>query len=58
MLRAAVKAETELGLQAKRVMAAGELVSDDIIVGLSPKLDMNSPRCFTNNLFTSSISRN
>jgi adenylate kinase len=34
MLRAAVKAGTELGLQAKAVMAAGELVSDDIIIGL------------------------
>jgi adenylate kinase len=34
MLRAAVKAETELGLQAKQVMEAGGLVSDDIIVGL------------------------
>tara|TARA_R110001599_G_scaffold353870_1_gene601281 strand:- start:67019 stop:67666 length:648 start_codon:yes stop_codon:yes gene_type:complete len=34
MLRAAVKAETELGLQAKSVMDAGGLVSDDIIIGL------------------------
>ena len=34
MLRAAVKAGTELGLQAKAVMDAGELVSDDIIIGL------------------------
>jgi adenylate kinase len=34
MLRAAVKAETELGLQAKTVMDAGGLVSDDIIIGL------------------------
>jgi adenylate kinase len=34
MLRAAVKAGTELGLQAKQVMAAGELVSDDLIIGL------------------------
>ena len=34
MLRAAVKAETELGLQAKKVMDAGGLVSDDIIIGL------------------------
>jgi len=34
MLRAAVKAETELGLKAKAVMASGELVSDDIIIGL------------------------
>jgi adenylate kinase len=34
MLRAAVKAGTELGLQAKKVMDAGGLVSDDIILGL------------------------
>ena len=34
MLRAAVKAETELGVQAKQVMDAGGLVSDDIIIGL------------------------
>lgn len=34
MLRAAVKAESELGLQAKKVMDAGGLVSDDIIIGL------------------------
>lgn len=31
MLRAAVKAETEVGLRAKAVMDAGELVSDDIV---------------------------
>jgi adenylate kinase len=34
MLRAAVKAGTPLGLAAKRAMDAGELVSDEIIVGL------------------------
>lgn len=34
MLRAAVKAKTELGLKAKTVMDAGGLVSDDIIIGL------------------------
>ncbi|WP_223477846.1 adenylate kinase [Oricola indica] len=31
MLRAAVKAETEVGLRAKAVMEAGELVSDEIV---------------------------
>ncbi len=34
MLRAAVKAGTELGLQAKQVMDAGGLVSDALIIGL------------------------
>jgi adenylate kinase len=34
MLRAAVKAGTPLGLAAKKVMDAGHLVSDDIIIGL------------------------
>ncbi|WCN08455.1 adenylate kinase [Marinomonas mediterranea] len=34
MLRAAVKAGTELGIKAKAVMDAGQLVSDDIIIGL------------------------
>ncbi len=34
MLRAAVKAGTELGVAAKKVMDEGGLVSDDIIIGL------------------------
>lgn len=34
MLRAAVKAGTELGLAAKKIMDAGGLVSDEIIIGL------------------------
>ena len=34
MLRAAVKAGTPLGVAAKKVMDRGELVSDDIIIGL------------------------
>jgi adenylate kinase len=34
MLRAAIKAGTELGMAAKKVMDAGGLVSDDIIIGL------------------------
>lgn len=34
MLRAAVKAGTELGVAAKKVMDAGGLVSDDLIIGL------------------------
>jgi adenylate kinase len=34
MLRAAIKAGTPLGKQAKAVMDAGQLVSDDLIIGL------------------------
>jgi adenylate kinase len=34
MLRAAVKAGTEVGLKAKALMEKGELVSDDIVVGI------------------------
>ncbi len=34
MLRAAIKAGTELGKKAKAVMDAGQLVSDDLIIGL------------------------
>ncbi|MEN8778271.1 MAG: adenylate kinase [Glaciecola sp.] len=34
MLRSAIKAGTEMGLAAKKVMDAGQLVSDDIIIGL------------------------
>ena len=35
LLRAAVKAETELGLKAKAAMDAGELVTDEIVIGLT-----------------------
>ena len=34
MLRAAVKAGTPLGIQAKKIMDSGALVSDDLIIGL------------------------
>lgn len=34
MLRAAVKAGTEYGLKAKAAMDAGDLVSDDIVIGI------------------------
>jgi len=44
MLRAAVKAGTPLGVAAKKVMDAGQLVSDDIIVGLV-KERLKQPDC-------------
>jgi adenylate kinase len=34
MLRAAVKEESDLGLKAAEIMAAGELVPDDIMIGI------------------------
>lgn len=40
MLRAAVKAGTEIGMKAKAVMDAGDLVSDEIVIGVvSERLD-------------------
>ena len=44
MLRAAVKAGTSLGLQAKAVMDAGALVSDDLIINLV-KERITQPDC-------------
>ena len=44
MLRAAVAAGTEVGKKAKAVMEAGELVSDDIVIGIiSERID--EPDC-------------
>jgi adenylate kinase len=50
MLRAAVKAGTPLGLEAKKVMDAGGLVSDDIIIGLV-KDRLTQPDCANGYLF-------
>ena len=50
MLRAAVKAETELGLQAKEIMASGGLVSDDLIIALV-KERIQQPDCVNGFLF-------
>ncbi|HHC72083.1 MAG TPA: adenylate kinase [Thiotrichales bacterium] len=50
MLRAAVKAGTELGMKAKKIMDEGGLVSDDIILGLV-KERINEPDCQKGFLF-------
>ncbi|MFO8083218.1 MAG: adenylate kinase [Desulfobacterales bacterium] len=50
MLRAAVKAGTELGKKAKAVMDSGGLVSDDIIIGLV-KERIKEPDCEKGFLF-------
>ena len=50
MLRAAVKAGTELGLKAKSVMDSGGLVSDDLIIGLI-KDRLSEPDCANGVLF-------
>ena len=50
MLRAAVKAGTELGLKAKKLMDAGQLVSDDVILDLV-KHRMAQPDCAGGFLF-------
>ena len=50
MLRAAVKAGTPLGIEAKKVMDAGGLVSDDIILGLI-KERLEQPDCANGFLF-------
>ena len=50
MLRAAVKAGTPLGLEAKKIMDSGGLVSDDIIIGLV-KDRLTQPDCAKGYLF-------
>ncbi len=50
MLRAAVKAGTELGLKAKSVMDSGGLVSDDLIINLV-KERIAQPDCVNGFLF-------
>jgi adenylate kinase len=50
MLRAAVKAGTPLGLAAQKVMDAGQLVSDDIIIELV-KERLREPDCARGYLF-------
>lgn len=50
MLRAAVKAQTPLGLEAKKIMDSGGLVSDDIIIGLV-RDRLSQPDCQKGYLF-------
>lgn len=50
MLRAAIKAGTPLGLAAKNVMDAGQLVSDEIVIGLV-KERLAQPDCARGYLF-------
>jgi adenylate kinase len=50
MLRNAIKAGTELGLKAKSVMDAGQLVSDEIVIGLV-KDRILAPDCANGYLF-------
>ena len=50
MLRAAVKAGTPLGVAAKKVMDAGQLVSDEIILGLIRER-LKEPDCARGYLF-------
>ena len=50
MLRAALKAGTPLGIAAKKVMDAGQLVSDDIIIALV-KERLKKPDCAVGYLF-------
>ncbi len=50
MLRSAVKAGTPLGLEAKKVMDAGGLVSDDLIINLV-KERLKEPDCQAGYLF-------
>ena len=50
MLRAAVKAGTPFGLAAKKIMDSGQLVSDDIIIGLV-KERLKEPDCAGGYLF-------
>ena len=44
MLRAAITAGTELGMSAKKIMDSGQLVSDEIMIGLVEER-LNQPDC-------------
>jgi adenylate kinase len=50
MLRAAIAAETALGLECKTVMARGDLVSDAIVIGIIAER-LNEPDCANGAIF-------
>jgi adenylate kinase len=50
MLRAAIAAETELGRNAKAIMERGDLVSDDIVIGIIADR-LNEPDCANGAIF-------
>ena len=56
MLRAAVAEGTELGLQAKAIMDAGDLVSDELILGIV-KERLSKPDAQNGFLLSTRISR-
>ena len=43
LLRSEISAETELGLEAKDIMAAGKLVPDEVVIGMIEGLLKNNP---------------
>lgn len=45
MLRAAVAAQTAQGIEAKKLMDAGALVPDEIVIGLIEENLINNPLC-------------
>ncbi|MDR3666304.1 MAG: adenylate kinase [Ignavibacteriaceae bacterium] len=44
ILRAAVKAQTILGIKAQKILSAGELVSDEIMIGIIKEV-LTDPKC-------------
>ena len=50
MLRAAIKARTQLGVQVEAIMAKGDLVSDEIVVGIIAER-YDQPDCYLGAVF-------
>ena len=57
MLRAQVAKKTELGREAKKIMDAGGLVSDEIMVNMIKNELENNPDCKTGFVCTQSLIR-